>query len=151
MRKAMFLLAVFGLVGLLHAADNPFIGTWKLNLAKTKGTDLPKSEIIKNVVQGKEIKTIVDSVDAQGKTSHSEGIAKWDGKDYPVTGDPEIDTAATTIINANTISAVTKKAGKEIATYRITASKDGKTLTLVGKAKDAKGQEVSFTGFYDKQ
>ena len=34
MRKAMILLAVFGLVGLLWGAD-PLVGTWKLNIAKS--------------------------------------------------------------------------------------------------------------------
>jgi hypothetical protein len=151
MKKAMLLLAVFAFVGLLYAAENPFIGTWKLNLTKTKGAGLPKSEIVTVVLQGKEIKTTIDTVDAQGKALHSVGVAQWDGKDYPVKGDPEIDTVATRSVDPSTISVVAKKAGKETVTYKVTASRDGKTLTLVGKAKDAKGQEVTFTGFYDKQ
>jgi len=35
MRKLILLLAVFELAGSLYGADNPFIGTWKLNLAKS--------------------------------------------------------------------------------------------------------------------
>ena len=151
MRKAMLLLAVFGLAGFLYSADNPFIGTWKINVAKSKGTDLPKSETVKTVAQGNELKTTIDTVDAQGKAIHTDWVGKWDGKDYPVKGDPDADMSATTKIDANTISVVNKKAGKEVVTYRVTISKDGKNSTVVGTAKDAKGQEMKFNLVYDKQ
>ena len=78
MRKALFLFVVFGLAGSLWAAD-PFIGTWKLNVAKSKAPDpslLPKSEVFKNVAQGNLIKTTFDGVDSQGKSFHSEGVGE---------------------------------------------------------------------------
>ena len=154
MRKVMLLLAVFGLVGLLCAADNPWTGTWKLNLAKSKISDpsmMPKSETIKVVAQGNDMKTTVDGVDAQGKAFHSAWSGKWDGKNYPVTGDPDIDMSAIAQIDTNTITVVNKKAGKEVISYRVTLSKDRKTQTVVAKTKDAKGQEVNITAVYDKQ
>jgi hypothetical protein len=54
-------------------------------------------------------------------------------------------------VDANTVVVVAKKAGKEVGNWRVTVSKDGKTYTMVGKAKDAKGQEYSGTFVYDKQ
>jgi len=154
MRKAMLLLAVFGLVGTLFAADNQWTGTWKLNLAKSKISDpsmMPKSETIKVVAQGNDMKTTVDGVDAQGKAFHSAWSGKWDGKNYPVTGDPDVDMSAITQIDNNTVTVLNKKAGKEVITYRVTLSKDRKTQTLVAKTKDAKGQEVNISAVYDKQ
>ena len=71
-----------GLAGSLWAAD-PFIGTWKLNVAKSKAPDpslLPKSEVFKNVAQGNLIKTMFDGVESQGKSFHSEGVGEWNGK-----------------------------------------------------------------------
>ena len=82
MGRALLLLAVLGLVGSLWAAD-PFVGTWKLNIAKSKAPDpslLPKSEVFKNVAQGNLIKTMFDGVESQGKSFHSEGVGEWNGK-----------------------------------------------------------------------
>ena len=54
-------------------------------------------------------------------------------------------------IDVNTIVGVDKKAGKEVATFRYTVSKDGKTLTATGKIIDSKGLEYNVTYECDKQ
>ncbi len=143
MKKAMLFLVMFGLVGSVRAADNPFIGIWKLNIAKSKASDpsaMPKSEVAKNVAQGNLIKTTFDWVDSQGKSYHHEWTGEWNGKDFPVTGDPYSDMRAVKRVDANTIEVVTKKAGKEISTWRMTIPKDGKTMTGEGKFKIEKGE-----------
>jgi hypothetical protein len=153
MKKAMLLLAVFGLVAALWAAD-PFVGTWKLNLAKSKASNpslLPKSEIQTNAAQGNGIKTTFDGVDVQGKSYHQEGTGNWDGTDFPFTGDPASDMTAIKKIDANTIAVVGKMAGKEVSHWSVAVSKDGKTMTAVGKFKDEKGKEQSVTAVYDRQ
>ncbi len=154
MRKAMLVLAVFGLASLLYAAD-PFIGAWKLNAAKSKVGDpriMPKSETITFTEQQGAIKSFADGVDAQGKAYHgAESVGKWDAKDVPVADDPIADMVATKKVNANTVEIVFKKAGKEVQRWRITISKDGKEMTSEGKWKDAKGQEFRGTFVYDKQ
>ena len=144
---------VLALATMVMAAD-PFVGTWKLNLAKSKVSDpsmMPKSEILKNVAQGDSIKTTVDGVDAKGKTYHQEYSGKWDGKDYAVAGDPAADMLAVKMVDENTIVGLAKKAGKEVENWQCTISKDEKTMNLVGKGKDEKGQKYSFTSVYDKQ
>jgi hypothetical protein len=144
---------VLALAVIAVAADS-FIGTWKLNVAKSKASDpslIPKSEILKNVAQDNGIKTIFDGADAQGKATHSESSGTWDGKDLSVTGDPGSDMVALKRVDANTLEVVAKKAGKVVATYQSTVSKNGKTMTIAGKGKDAKGQEWSATTVYDKQ
>ena len=107
MRKGMLLLAVFGMVGLLWAAD-PFVGTWKLNVAKSK-FDPPssalKSDLVKIAAQVNGLKYTFDRVDLEGKAIHIEYAAKFDGKDYPVTitGDKSVSTTSLRRIDANTI------------------------------------------------
>jgi hypothetical protein len=54
-------------------------------------------------------------------------------------------------IDMETIVEVCKKAGKEVARFRYTVSKDGKTLTATGKIMDPKGQEYNVAYVCDKQ
>lgn len=156
MKKAILFLVVFAFAGSLWAADNLFIGTWKFNVAKSKVDDpnykMPKSETWGVVTQKDAIKTTFDGVSSQGKAYHIESVGKWDGKDVPVTGDPTAEAFDTKIIDANTIDfVVKKKPGKIPEPWRATISKDGKTLTSVGKMKGDKGQDINATFVYDKQ
>ena len=113
----MLLLGCFGMVGLLWAAD-PFVGTWKLNVAKSK-FDPPssalKSDLVKIAAQVNGLKYTFDRVDLEGKAIHIEYAAKFDGKDYPVTitGDKSVSTTSLRRIDANTIESVNKINGKE--------------------------------------
>ena len=90
-------------------------------------------------------------MDVEGKPFRSEWSGKLDGKDYPLKGNPAIDTSAMKKIDMNTIVGVDKKAGKEVARFRYTVSKDGKTATATGKIMDPKGQEYDVTYVCDKQ
>jgi hypothetical protein len=154
MRKAMLLLTVFGLAGLVWAAD-PFVGTWKLNLEKSKFSPgpPPQSRTLKIAAQENGYKAVVDSVDSQGKPNHSEMALKYDGKDYPVaiTGGPSDLTIATKIIDVNTHESVIKQGGKEVQTMREVVSRNGKILTRTTKRTNAQGQEVNNSVVFDKQ
>jgi hypothetical protein len=154
MRKAMLLLAVFGLVGLAWAADRE-IGTWKMNPSKTKVTGpagpQEKSSTVKIEPQGDSIKLTWDAVNAEGKAVHGQFVAKYDGKDYPVIGSPDVDMVSQKKIDANTGEYVWKKAGKEVMTERFVISKDGKTSTLTARGKNAQGQDYTVVTFWEKQ
>jgi len=82
---------------------------------------------------------------------HSEWTGKFDGKDYPVTGDPTDDSRAYKRVNASTLSMTLKKDGKVTATGQIVVSSDGKTRTVTIKGTDAMGKTVSSMAVYDKQ
>jgi hypothetical protein len=132
------------------AADNPFVGTWKLNLAKSKfppGQEL-KSATHKTEVRDNGLKSTYDIVDAAGKASHIVFDFRFDGEDYP---DSRGDTAAYTRIDANTLDYVEKKDGKEVWRGRVVVSKDGKAETETIKVKDAKGQASTIIMVSDKQ
>ena len=154
--KSRFLLGivlVLALVTVAMAADDPFVGTWKLNLAKSKFSPgpAPKSATVKCEVQGNVLNSVTDRVDSEGKATHTESTSIFDGKDHPATGNQTVDSYVSKRIGANTIERVGKKGGKEVESGRNVVSKDGKTRTLAFKGKNAQGQDVNNIAVYDKQ
>ena len=145
---------VLTLVTIALAAD-PFVGTWKVNVAKSKTTDpsvLPKSHIVKSVGIDNGLESVIDGIDAEGNAYHIENSVKYDGKDYPVTGFPLADTVvAKKTLDANSYELVFKKAGKVVEKWLCVVTKDGKMMTLTGKGTNAKGQEYKATFIYDRQ
>jgi hypothetical protein len=135
----------------LFAAESPFSGTWKLNLAKSKMTPpVPKSDIAVVDADENGLKLNQDIITDKGESLKISYEAKFDGKDYPVTGDPSSDSVSYKRVNANTLKGKTKKGGKVATDATIVVSKDGKIITVdytdYSQAKPAKG-----TAVYDKQ
>src|SRR5438874_6050687 len=82
---------LFAGVAVCFAADVN-MGTWRLNEAKSKiSPGAPKNTTVVYAAAGDSVKVTVDGVDADGKPAHNEWTGKFDGKDYPVTGDPTAD------------------------------------------------------------
>jgi len=154
MRAKKTVLTVLTLfVGLtMCAAQNPHMGTWKLNEAKSKVTPgTQKNLTVTYEAAGDNIKATLDGVDAQGKPTHNEWTGKFDGKDYPVTGDPTSDTRSYKKIDDRTMEATAKKDGKVTLTARISISADGKTRNLTTHSTDSSGKKIVNTAVYDKQ
>ncbi len=134
------------------AFASPMMGTWKLNEAKSKfPPGAPKNNTVVYEAAGDNIKVTVDGVDASGKATHNEWTGKFDGKDYPLTGDPNADTRSYKKINGNTTELTNKKGDKVVAKGKIVISADGKSRTVTVTATDAKGKKVTYTAVYDKQ
>jgi hypothetical protein len=74
-----------------------------------------------------------------------------DGKDVPVTGNPNFDAAAVTMNNSNEGTILYKRAGKTAITAKTSVSKDGKILTVTYDGTDAKGQALHNVYHYVKQ
>jgi hypothetical protein len=100
---------------------------------------------------GDSTKVTVDGVDAQGKPTHNEWTGKFDGKDYPLVGDPAADTRAYKTISANKMELTNKKDGKVTASGTIVVSADGKSRTVTISVANAMGKKMSSTAVYDKQ
>jgi hypothetical protein len=134
-------------------APDPAAGTWTLNLAKSKFSPgpPPKSQTLKYEALDGGVKLSVEGVNAEGQSVRSGYTAKFDGNEYPVTGNPNADTISLKRIDSHSFEARWKKDGKPTLTIRTTISKDGKTRTSVQSGKNAQGQEVSNTIVYDKQ
>jgi hypothetical protein len=145
------LAALFAGVVVCFAADVN-MGTWKLNEAKSKIS--PGTAINTTVVYaaaGDSVKITVDGVDADGKPAHNEWTGKFDGKEYPVTGDPASDMRAYKRVNDRTLALTIKKGGKVTMTVRVVVAADGKSRTVTASGTDAKGKKISSTMVYDKQ
>ncbi len=132
-------------------AADPSMGTWKLNEGKSKmtpGTTKFNSVTFKNTLGN--IKVTQDGIDANGKPIHVEWSGKFDGKDYPVTGDPSADTRAYRKLNDRTLEVTVKKNGKVIVTARSEVSADGKTRTSTVTGTNPKGKKFRNIPVYDK-
>ena len=107
--------------------NNPQMGTWKLNDAKSKiGTGGPKLSTVIYEPVGDSVKITVDGVDGDGKPLHSEWTGKFDGKDYPVTGDSNNDKRSYRKINDHTLTFTNKTATKIVSSGRVVVAADGK-------------------------
>jgi len=128
------------------------MGTWKLNEAKSKlDPAVAKNTTVVYEPAGDSIKVTVDGTNPDGTPAHNEWTGKFDGKDYPVTGDPNSDARAYKEVNANTLEITLKKAGKVTGTGQIVVSADGKTRTVTTTGTDAQGKKFKNVSVYDKQ
>jgi hypothetical protein len=133
-------------------AQNANMGTWKLNESKsTFSARATKNHTVVYEAAGDNVKVTVDGTDSGGKPTHNEWTGKFDGKDYPVTGDPTSDARSYEKIDDRTLGLNVKKGGTIITSGRIVVSADGKTRTVTTSGTDATGKKVSSTAVYDKQ
>ena len=117
-------------------------------------SSLPGRERTHTVVYaaaGDKVKVTVEGTDTDGKPTHNEWTGKFDGKDYPVTGDPNSDMRSYKKIDDRTLELTVKKGGKVTTTGRIVVAADGKSRTVTTSGTDAKGNKVQIIAVYDKQ
>lgn len=148
---AILLLVALALNVSAGAADQQS-GTWRMNPDKSKYSPgpAPKSITIKIESDAENIKLSSDGIDASGNPTHVEYTAKYDGKDYPITGAPNADTVSLTRLDASTIQSIQKKAGEVVMTIKSVISQDGKTRTSTFTGKDVHGKDVNNIVVYDK-
>jgi hypothetical protein len=138
----------------LWAADDPLMGTWKVNVAKSTYSSgaPPMSTISTYEPFGKDgFRFTSDTVNAQGKASHITYVSEYDGKDYPIAGDPTRDSNSAKRIDRYTHLITNKKSGKITTTSRRVISKDGRTLTITTTGTNSQGQEVHQVQVFEKQ
>jgi len=134
-------------------ADNS-LGSWKLNLEKSVYNPGPAT--VKNLTTTREasengVKATSTGELANGNPINSSYTAKYDGKDYPVTGAPW-DTIAIKQVDANTFTSAAKMTtGKYSSTSQTVISEDGNTTTVTSKGTNAEGIAFNNTLVYNKQ
>jgi hypothetical protein len=135
-----------------------WVGTWKLNLAKSKFLPgpPPKSQTLTFTGEGQNlIDTVdtVDAVDAQGQATKTVFIHIYDGKPHSTTGvaGGQFDGSAYTRVDDHTVDFVRLKDGKAVLTGWAVVSGDGKTYTITNGGIGANGQAVSSIAVYDRQ
>ena len=156
MKTRLFMLAavVLTFVAASMAADDPFFGTWKVNLAKSNYAPgyAPKSETIRVIaLENGMFKETIDGIDASGKTYHKECTAKYDGKTYSIPNDPIVDAITFRRIKPNTIEWMVTKKGKEVNSGQAILSNGGKTMTSTDKDTDANGKSAVSVIVREKQ
>jgi hypothetical protein len=144
MKRILIALLFVGTVAL--AADDPFVGTWKLNVAKSKfqGSPPPQSETV--------------TIGADGKVSVSETDGKGQTVDWSFTATPG-GTATITGMSDSSVMEVRKentvdhtwKMGKGNSKGHGVISRDGKTMTYSLQGTDSDGKKFKNTEIYEKQ
>lgn len=151
-RSRRVLSLILGSAFAVWAAD-PVLGTWELNVAKSKYNPgpAPKSQTrIYEALPGG-IKVTIKTVNADGQATVVEHPANYDGKDYPITGSTQADVIALKQIDTYTSEAILKHAGQILATSQRVVSTDGKSMTVTYKGSDSRGRQVDSIAVYERR
>jgi hypothetical protein len=137
----------------MYAADNPNMGTWKLNEAKSKfpAGAAKNSTVVYSATDNGNIKVTTDGVDGKNQPAHTEWVGKFDGKDYPVTGGESGATRSYKMVNDHTTDISGKVNGKENLHGKIEVAKDGKSRTVDIESTAPDGKKMKSKAVYDKQ
>jgi hypothetical protein len=135
------------------AQSNPWLGMWKLNLAKSTyaSGQTPRSTTFTFQGAGANLTNTVDTVDAAGSSIRLVRSHNYDGQPHPLPGDPDQDTRSYTRIDANTLISASTKAGKLVQVATLVLSPDSRTITITTRGTNAGGQQVNTVAVYDKQ
>ncbi len=156
MKRVLFVLSLLVFSGSLFAQTNPFEGTWKLNLSKSKFEPGPAPKSLTRTVaaQADGAKYSFEGIAADGKPLSYSFTVKYDGTDSPVSGSgmpAGTDSIAIRLIGTNKAEAILKKGGKEVAKSEAEVSKDGKVTTVKTNGTTADGKKFNSESVYDKQ
>ena len=146
---------LIGLLGCpigLGAQNEPFLGVWELNLAKssiTRGAP-PTSETIVNTPEAGGYRSLLAVVNPMSTSVEVQHFA-FDGAFHRTEGSDPRELSFTRI-DARTIEQETRR-GTEITVHRrITVAADGTTLTYVANGKSGNGTAYSNdTRVYEKR
>jgi hypothetical protein len=153
--KTMLVGAVLAVAGVTIAADaaDPVVGTWTLNLAKSKFDTGPVLKTqTRTYTQGDDgISVTVNGIRADGSAVSQQSTFKYDKKAYPWSGAADYDALSLKRVNGSTVTAILMKAGKKVGNTTRTISGHGKVLTLSTKVTGADGKPYSTVLVFDKQ
>lgn len=150
-----FCIAATALPGIGIAEDNPLIGTWKLNLEKSKYSPgpAPRSLTLNFVADGANLTNTAEGINAEGKAIKTVFAHIYDGKPHPTTGvaGDLYDSSTYTRIDANTVNWIRSKDGKTVQTGSNVLSADGKTFTVTTDATGPNGQPIHSVAVFERQ
>ena len=131
-------------------AQNWAMGRWKLNETNSKflpGVAKPATVVYE--AAGDKIECTKDGVDGQGKPLHTVWTGKFDGKYYPLAGDPEGDMRAYKKVNDREMQELTSKDGNVTRTNRVV--NNGESISVITSRTDQEGEKMYSVGVYEKQ
>jgi len=131
---------------------DPAIGSWQLNLAKSKYTPGTAPANLRVTVEaaGQGVKVTATTLRQSGQKIEVHYTAYLDGKDYPVTGSPDYDTVSLTR-KGNMVEGTRKRNGIVVQTYQRFVSEDKRTMTVATTGKDAAGNTLNSVAVFDRR
>ena len=156
-RRIVFLGAALAwalpLVGYAAGADDPLHGTWQLNVAKShfEPGPPPKGQLRTYRIVGDTERLTARGVSAEKKPTLVQYEARYDGKDYAITGSTGGDRISLARIDALTTQSTQKRDGKPAIITTRKVSSDGKTLMVTAKGTTAEGQKLDSVLHFDKR
>lgn len=152
---ALLLLAVAS-TSAAQSKDDPSIGTWKLNVAKSKFTPGPP---IKGDTRSYEVAegwliVTTETIQPDGNRTGVRFAAKFDGKQYPQIGRfaPTVALITYEPVDRRTLKyTVRDTSGKVTSTNSRIVSADGKTMTIEQHTTDAQGRAVVNVELFERQ
>jgi hypothetical protein len=145
------LLAAVFFAGPAFAAD-PIVGTWKLNVAKSKfspGATLTASTRVYTENNG--LYTLDQKLTSADGKEMSYRVQYREGKEEKQTATGFVDATLAKKIDANTWDFELKKDGKIVGHVHRAISADGKTLTVHNTGTQVSGVKGDQTLVFDKQ
>ena len=151
--SSVLLCAATSMWGQPAVASENWVGTWKLNAAKSHfgSAAVTRTQTLKFEATPAGSKLTSEGTDPQGKPMQGEYTSKFDGKDVVWTGNPSADMACPKRIDDNSYENVWKKGGKATVTAKVAVSKDNKTLTVTQTPTGAQGAAAASVAVYDRQ
>ena len=153
----MNLLFALAIAQALPAAAPPApsaLGTWKLNVAKSRFTPGPgwRSQVRTHTLQADGGVLIVwTGIGGHGEPMNVSFISRLDGKDYPMTGSDNYGTLNGVAVDAFTVKSEEKRGGKVAGIAVRTLSADGKVMTITDEGSNRKGEKFSQVLVFDRQ
>jgi hypothetical protein len=158
MQRTLCFFAAFTLAAAaLVAADNdPFLGTWKLDVEKSTYTGVPKPKELTLTAtdQGENRLLTFNGTTAEGSPIKMEITEPRKGGPIQVTGAPpdnSWDTATLKVISPTAEDMIYSKGGKEVATRHIRLARNHQTLTARFAGTDAQGKAFTQNDVWQKQ
>ncbi|MEA3081873.1 MAG: hypothetical protein QOD54_1541 [Sphingomonadales bacterium] len=124
-------------------------GTWNLDAAKSKFASPAKeqSETRTYEVSATRLTMKSSSKDMAGKELNFSYSAGWNGKSYPMVGNPNADSISLTAVSPREVKALSRFHGKLSVQSTATVSADGKHLTIKRKMLRLKGAPTDVLEF----
>ena len=134
-------------------ATDPVVGTWVLNVAKSKFSPgpAPKSQTRVYAATADGIDLAVTGTNADGSAVSQKSSYKYDGKDYAISGSADYDMLSLKKVDDLTVESVQKKGGKVVGKTTRAISEDGKVLTLTSKGHAASGGTYDNVMVFDRK
>jgi hypothetical protein len=154
-RLAVLLAVLLAAVSIgIATADDPMVGTWKLNPSESRYSPGPAPEQVVMTVEpagGNALKITTETTEPDGTKNVTVFVTAMDDKDSAVRGDKNADTASVKRIDENSTEQTNKKGGKVTTKQKKNVSKDKKKMTVTTSGNDANGKTTNNVEVYDKQ